>query len=86
MWQNGTAEAVLSGIKQTDIFRAYQEARMHNLPLIICDSDMSNSTRSVVKDLTVRNTSLSRVLTAGDISENTLKDLEGLNITLKEVA
>ncbi len=86
MWQNGTAEAVLSGVKQTDIFRAYQEARMHNLPLILCDSDMNSSTISIAENLTRRNTSLSKIFTAGDIPEKTVKDLEGLNITLEEVA
>lgn len=86
MWQNGTAGAVLSGTKQTEIFKAYQEARMHNFPLIVCDSDMNNSTISIVEDLTKRNTSLSTVLTVGDISEKTVNELEELNITIEEVA
>ncbi len=86
IWQNGTAEAVLSGLKQTDIFRAYQEARMRNLPLIICDSPMNNITMSIAENLTKRNTSLSKVLTVGNISSDAAKELEGLNITVEEVA
>lgn len=86
MWQNGIAEAVLSGTKQTDIFKAYQEARMNNLPLIICDFEIDNATIPVIEDLTKRNVSLSKVLTVGDISEKMKDDLEGLNITLEEVA
>ncbi len=86
MWQNGTAEAVLSGVEQTDIFRAYQEARMHNLPLVVCDQPMNNATVSIVDNLTRRNTSLSRVLTVGEISPETVKDLENLNISIEEVA
>ncbi len=86
MWQNGTAEAVLSGTKQTDIFRAYQEARMRNLPLIVCDSPMNNVTRSIAEDLTKRNTSLSKVLAVGEVSPETAKELEGLNISIEEVA
>jgi hypothetical protein len=86
IWQNGTAEAVLSGMKQTDIFRAYQEARLRNLPLIVCDSPMNNVTRSIAEDLTKRNTSLSKVLAVGEISPETAKELEGLNISIEEVA
>ncbi len=86
MWQNGTAKAVLSGAKQTDIYKAYQEARMHNLPLIVCDGEITNSTFSTIADLTKRNVSLSRILTVGEIPGETAKQLEGLNITLEEVA
>jgi hypothetical protein len=86
MWQNGTAEAVLSGTKQTDIFRAYQEARLRNLPLIVCDSPMNNVTRSLAEDLTKRNTSLLKVLAVGEISPETAKELKGLNISIEEVA
>ncbi len=86
MWQNGTADVVLSSVKQTDIFRAYQEARMRNLPLIVCDSPMNNVTMSIVDDLTKRNTSLSRILTVGEISPETVNGLLGLNISIEEVA
>jgi len=58
---------------------------MHNFPLIVCDSDMNNSTISIVEDLTKRNTSLSAVLTVGDISEKTVNELEEMNITIEEV-
>jgi len=44
IWQNGTTELVLSSPGQTEIFSAYQKARLNNLPLVICDSKMNNST------------------------------------------
>lgn len=86
MWQNGTAEAVLSDSKQADIFRAYQEARVRNLPLVVCDSPMNNATISIVDDLTKRNTSLSKILTVGNISSETTNYLKNLNISMEEVA
>ncbi len=86
MWQNGTAEAVLSGTKQPEIFKAYQEARVRNLPLIVCDFGMSNVTLSAVEDLRKPNTSLVKLFTVGDIPQESIKALEGLNISLEEVA
>jgi hypothetical protein len=47
---------------------------------------MNNVTRSIAEDLTKRNTSLSKVLAVGEVSPETAKELEGLNISIEEVA
>jgi putative cell wall-binding protein len=86
MWKNGTAGVVISSPKDTDIFRAYQEARSQDFPLVICDSPMTNATRSIVQDLTKRRVSLSRALVVGKVPEDTVKVLKDLGISIKEVA
>lgn len=86
IWKNGTSGVVISSPKDIDIFRAYQEARSQDFPLVICDSSMTNTTRSIVQDLTKRNVPLSKALIVGKIQEDTLKALRDLGISINEVA
>ncbi len=85
MWQNGTSTVVLSGPKDIDIFRAYQEARTQNVPLVICDENLSNTTKSIISDLTKRKIKLSKVLTVGGLSEDARKALTDMGISVEEV-
>jgi len=86
MWGNGTAEVVMSGPKEVDIFRAYQEAKNLNLPLVICDSGPTASIKSIVEDLMKRKTELSRIHVIGEVDKNTTKTLAGMGITVEGVA
>lgn len=85
MWQNGTSEVVLTGPKEIDIFRAYQEARIRNVPLVICDLWMNSNIKSVIKDLTGRNVKLSKALTVGEIGEDARKALADMGVSIEEV-
>jgi len=85
MWQNGTAQVVLSGPAETDIFKAYQQARIHNLPLIICDSEMDETIRSLIRELMERPTRLSRVIVVGGVDNQTLKSLADMQIAVEGV-
>ncbi|HWQ18523.1 MAG TPA: hypothetical protein VN455_02020, partial [Methanotrichaceae archaeon] len=85
MWENGTAEIVMSGPKEIDIFKAYQEAKNLNLPLVICDSGPTDSIKSIVEDLMKRKTKLSRIHVIGEVDKNTTKTLAGMGITVEGV-
>jgi hypothetical protein len=86
MWKNGTAGVVISGPKDVDIFRAYQEARTLNFPLVIIDSSLTSTARSMIHDLTKRNIRLSRALIVGKVADDTVKALKEMGISVEEVA
>jgi hypothetical protein len=86
MWKNGTAGVVISTSKDIDIFKAYQEARSQDLPLVICDSPVTNTTRSIMQDLAKRKIRLSSALIVGKVPEDTVKTLKDVGISVKEVA
>jgi hypothetical protein len=86
MWQNGTAEVVMSGPKEVDIFKAYQEAKNLSLPLVICDSAPTPGIKSTVEDLMKRKTKLSRIHVVGEVDKNTTKTLAGMGIDIEGVA
>jgi len=86
MWKNGTASVVVSTPRDIDIFKAYQEARLQDLPLVICDSPMTTTTRSIIQDLAKRKIRLSSALIVGKVPEDTLKTLKDVGISVKEVA
>ncbi len=87
IWKNGTSEVILSSPEDTQLYRAYREAKMLNVPLAICDTNMTmtNTTRSVIADLTKRNTKLTKVLVIENISEDSKKALENMGISVEEV-
>jgi len=59
--KNGTTGVIVSTSRDIDVFKAYQEARSQDFPLVICDSPMTNTTRSIIQDLAKRSTRLSRL-------------------------
>lgn len=85
MWTNGTTGVVVSTPKDTDVFKAYQEARSQDFPLVICDSPMTNTTRSIIQDLAKRGTRLSQAVIVGEVPEDTRKALKDSGISIKEV-
>jgi putative cell wall-binding protein len=85
MWQNGTDRVVLSGPGEADLFRAYQQARMYNLPLIVCDSELNESIKSIIKELVSRPTKLTQAIVVGDISNETAKFLTDMKIAVDKV-
>jgi hypothetical protein len=85
MWQNGTAEVVLSGPENGQIFRAYREAVIRSIPLVVCDTNMTSTDKSIIVDLTKRKTKLSKVLVVGDIGEYNRKALADIGISVEEV-
>lgn len=85
IWKNGTAGVIVSTPKDIDIFKAYQEARSQDFPLVICDLPLTNTTRSIIQDLTKRNTRLSQALIVGKVPEDTVNALKDLGISVKEV-
>ena len=86
MWQNGTTQVVLSSPKLADIFKAYQVAKLGRHPLVICDGPISDTTKSTISDLISRNDTLSKALTVGVIGNETIKTLQGLGVSIEEVA
>jgi putative cell wall-binding protein len=86
MWKNGTTGVIVSTSRDIDVFKAYQEARSQDFPLVICDSPMTNTTRSIIQDLAKRSTRLSQALIVGGVPEDTVKALKDLGISVKEVA
>jgi putative cell wall-binding protein len=86
IWQNGTKEAVICAPDTSDLFKGYQLAMKRNLPLIVCDTAMNSSTRSIAEDLAKRTVKLSKVIVVGKIDDQTLKTLAGLGISVEEVA
>jgi len=87
IWKNGTSEVVLSSPEDAQLFRAYREAKMLGMPLAICDANMTmtNTTKSVIADLTKRNTKLTKVMMIGNISEDSKKALANMGISVEEV-
>jgi putative cell wall-binding protein len=86
IWKNGTAGVIVSTPRDNDVFKAYQEARSQDFPLVICDSPMTDTTRSIIQDLAKRSTRLSQALIVGKIPEDTIKALKDFGISVKEVA
>lgn len=85
MWQNGTSEVILSGSKDTEIFRAYREAQIRNAPLAICDGNITGTTKSMIADLTKRNITLSKILVMHDIGESNRKALADIKVSVEAV-
>jgi putative cell wall-binding protein len=86
MWKNGTVGVVISSPKDIDIFRAYQEAKTLNFPIVICDSPMSSASRSIIAELSKRKARFSKAIIVGKISEDTIKTLKEMGISIEEVA
>ena len=86
IWKNGTTGVIVSTPRDNDVFKAYQEARSQDFPLVICDSSMTNITRSIIQDLAKRSTRLSQALIVGEVPGDTVKALKDLGISVKEVA
>jgi putative cell wall-binding protein len=85
IWQNGTAEVVLSGTRPADIFRAYQAAKMAGIPIIICEGNVTENSVTAIKEMTKRNVTLSRWLTVGEIGAEYTKPLQDAGVKTEEV-
>jgi hypothetical protein len=85
IWQNGTAEVVLSGSKTADIFRAYQAAMKTGIPIVVCEGNVTEKARTAIKEMTKRNVSLSRGLTVGEIGSEYTKPLQDAGAKIEEV-
>jgi hypothetical protein len=86
MWKNGTVGVVISSPRDIDIFRAYQEAKTLNFPIVICDSPINSASRSMIAELGKRNARLSKAIIVGKISDDTIKTLKEMGISIEEVA
>ena len=86
MWQNGTSKVVLSTPKPTDVFRAYQIAKIGDLPLVVSDGKLNAATKSIMENMTKRDIALSKIVSIGEVDPETAKVLQGLNISIEEVA
>ncbi|MFB3765540.1 MAG: hypothetical protein ACE14P_09885 [Methanotrichaceae archaeon] len=82
---NGTSEVILSSPEDTQLFKAYREAKIRNAPLAICNASMTNTTRSMISDLTKRKNKLSKVLVVGNISDDNRQALTNMGISIEEV-
>ena len=86
MWPSGTEEVMLTGAETADVFRAYQEAKKLHVPLVICGSGLSETSRSIIEDLMKRDTRLSKVLISGKgVDKATVQALEGMDLSTEEV-
>ena len=83
---NGTKGLVFTGPKDTDLFKAYREAKIRNLPLVICDSGMTDDTRRILRSLTERNTRFTYAVVVGKVSEDIMKSLEEMGLSIEKVA
>jgi len=86
MWPQGTEEVVLTGAEPADVFRAYQEAKKLHVPLVICGSGLSETSRSIIEDLMTRDTKLAKVLISGKgVDKATVQALEDMDLSTEEV-
>ncbi len=85
IWQNGTAEVVLSGSKPADLFRAYQAAKMTGAPIVVCEGDVTENASAAIAEMTKRNVTLSRALTVGEIGAEYTKPLQDAGVKTEEV-
>jgi len=82
LWQNGTAEVVLSGSSPADIFRAYRAAALGRTPIVICEGNVTANAGSIIGEMTERNISLSRAVAVSDIDEDYVQSLEDAGVTI----
>jgi len=86
MWPSGTEDVMLTGAETADVFRAYQEAKKLHVPLVICGSGLSETSRSIIEDLMKRDTRLSKVLISGKgVDKTTVQALEDMGLSTEEV-
>ncbi|MDD1734756.1 MAG: hypothetical protein LUP01_03885, partial [Methanothrix sp.] len=85
IWQNGTAEVVLSGSEPADLFRAYQAARISGLPIVVCAGGVTENSGAAIKEMAKRNVSLSRALIVSEIGEEYTKQLHDAGVVTEEV-
>ncbi|MDD4160859.1 MAG: hypothetical protein PHW87_00080 [Methanothrix sp.] len=84
IWQNGTAEVILSGSRPADIFRAYQAAMMTGTPIVICEGDVTKNATAAIKEMSKRNVTLSRALFAGEIGAEYTKPLQDAGVKMQD--
>lgn len=82
---NGTSNVVLSGPKSADIFQAYQLAKVSGVPIVICQGNVTDSTRAAIKEMTKRNTSLTGALYMSDIDAKYTQPLLDAGIKTEKV-
>jgi hypothetical protein len=85
MWQNGTSAAVLSDLEPASIFRAYQLAKINGLPLVVSVGNVTERAKSIIKEMTRRNTPLSKALAVGEIGNESSKALQDAGVSIEEV-
>ncbi len=85
MWQNGTSEVVLSSPETVDIFKAYQVAKLGNLPLVVCEGNVTQAAKSAIVELTKRNVNLTKALAVGTIGEESARALQEAGVSMEEV-
>jgi hypothetical protein len=85
IWQNGTSEVVLTSSKPADLFKSYQAAKMGGMPMIVCEGGVTEAANDAVKEMTKRNTTLSKALTVGNIGADYTKALQDAGVSIEEV-
>lgn len=85
IWQNGTTEVVLTSSRPADIFRAYQVAKMDGMPMVVCEGGVTETANAVIKEMTKRNSTLSKALTVGNIGVEYTKALQDAGVSIEEV-
>ncbi len=85
IWQNGTSEVILSSPRPADIFRAYRVANTKGLPVVLCEGNVTETTRSVIKEMTRRNVPFSKALTVGEIGKEARLALRAVGVSTEDV-
>ena len=85
IWQNGTSAVVLTSSKPADIFRSYQAAKMGGMPMMVCEGGVTEAANAVVKEMTKRNTTLSKALIVGKVGVEYTKALQDAGVSIEEV-
>ncbi len=85
IWQNGTTEVVLSSSRPADVFRAYQLAKMDGMPMVVCKGSATEAANAAVKEMTKRNSTLSKALMVGKIGVEYKKALQDAGVLIEEV-
>lgn len=83
---NGTSSIVFAGPKDADFFKAYRESKIRNLPLVICDSGMTDGTKLILRSLTARDIRFIHAVVVGKVGEDIIKSLEEMGISIEKVA
>jgi len=82
MWPEGPTEVMVVGPSDVELFGAYQEAGWRKVPLIICGSNLSEESISVLEDLMCRG--LSKALIWGEVGDDLIRFLEDEGLVVED--
>jgi len=87
MWASGFEDAILVGTDKMDVLEAYLDAKNRQIPLIICDSNLTEEGMSTIEELKNRDYGLSRILVWGTgIDDSVIEALKNMGLSTKAMS